>query len=249
MDPINQDNIASGFGFDWHVSEPDSCLYYNALESLVPFNFSSEESSWLSNAIHADVSNQVYRSPPMMQETLLESISADPCSFDTLENEQLRLCNICNNSVYICAIIKSPACLPDSTCEVLPDLSTGMNLQLSQNLTMTSLDVPNCGNEVSMNSHMEMCELLERTMIEPAQSARPSTTTTQKKSRRTKITNAARDVLESHFRTNPYPDKAEMSALHKATQLKSQVIKTWFSNARSRKARQYYDVGHSEGMS
>jgi hypothetical protein len=55
-------------------------------------------------------------------------------------------------------------------------------------------------------------------------------------SRRTKISKAAKSILEQFFSSNPYPDKYELRTLRSATKLKENAIRTWFSNSRSRKA-------------
>ncbi|KAH7069147.1 hypothetical protein BKA63DRAFT_102062 [Paraphoma chrysanthemicola] len=53
-------------------------------------------------------------------------------------------------------------------------------------------------------------------------------------SKRTRISKQAKDVLQTHFRTNPYPNKEETLSLSKATKLTLRTIKTWFTNTRSR---------------
>jgi uncharacterized CHY-type Zn-finger protein len=58
----------------------------------------------------------------------------------------------------------------------------------------------------------------------------------KKGSRRTKISKAAKSILEQFFSSNPYPDKSELGTLRSATKLKESAIRTWFSNSRSRKA-------------
>ncbi|KAH4217055.1 hypothetical protein HBI81_139760 [Parastagonospora nodorum] len=55
------------------------------------------------------------------------------------------------------------------------------------------------------------------------------------KSRRTRISKAAKKVLEEHFGANPYPNEFETSSLVRATHLTGRTIKDWFSNTRSRK--------------
>jgi hypothetical protein len=61
------------------------------------------------------------------------------------------------------------------------------------------------------------------------------TTTLALKSKRTRISKAAKKVLDEHFSSNPYPDEKETTYLEKATELSSRIIKTWFSNTRSRR--------------
>ncbi|KAH7088758.1 hypothetical protein FB567DRAFT_590881 [Paraphoma chrysanthemicola] len=53
-------------------------------------------------------------------------------------------------------------------------------------------------------------------------------------SKRTRISKHAKDVLQTHFRANPYPNKEETLSLSKATKLTGRTIKTWFTNTRSR---------------
>lgn len=53
-------------------------------------------------------------------------------------------------------------------------------------------------------------------------------------SKRTRISKQAKNVLQTHFRTNPYPNKEETLSLSKATKLTGRTIKTWFTNSRSR---------------
>lgn len=55
--------------------------------------------------------------------------------------------------------------------------------------------------------------------------------------RRTKISSAAKHILETQFDNNPYPDTDELAHLNKSTGLTMKSIKTWFCNIRSRKAR------------
>lgn len=57
----------------------------------------------------------------------------------------------------------------------------------------------------------------------------------KKGSRRTRISNVAKSILEQFFSSNPYPDKADLRTLRTATKLKENAIRTWFSNSRSRK--------------
>jgi hypothetical protein len=54
------------------------------------------------------------------------------------------------------------------------------------------------------------------------------------KLKRTRISKAAKKILDEHFRSNPYPREAETSTLMRATQLTSRTIKDWFTNTRSR---------------
>ena len=63
-----------------------------------------------------------------------------------------------------------------------------------------------------------------------------SVTFIKKGSRRTKISKAAKSILEQFFLSNPYPNKSELGTLRSATKLKESAIRTWFSNSRSRKA-------------
>lgn len=55
------------------------------------------------------------------------------------------------------------------------------------------------------------------------------------KSKRTKIPNKVRIVLDAHFNGNPYPTDGELIILSGKTGLLVAVIKRWFMNARSRK--------------
>lgn len=55
------------------------------------------------------------------------------------------------------------------------------------------------------------------------------------KSKRTRISKAAKKVLEEHFGSNPYPDEHQTSSLVRATQLTGRTIRDWFSNTRFRK--------------
>jgi hypothetical protein len=61
------------------------------------------------------------------------------------------------------------------------------------------------------------------------------TTILAPKSRRTRISKAAKKILDEHFSSNPYPDEKETSYLERATELSSRIIKTWYSNTRSRR--------------
>jgi hypothetical protein len=67
------------------------------------------------------------------------------------------------------------------------------------------------------------------------QSLGPPTPHLVSKSKRTRITKAAKKILNDHFLINPYPNDAETSTLSRTTQLTGRTIKTWFSNSRSRK--------------
>lgn len=67
------------------------------------------------------------------------------------------------------------------------------------------------------------------------QSSDPPTPHLVSKSKRTRITKAAKKILNDHFLINPYPNDAETSSLSRTTQLTGRTIKTWFSNSRSRK--------------
>jgi hypothetical protein len=60
-------------------------------------------------------------------------------------------------------------------------------------------------------------------------------TTLAPKSKRTRISKAAKKILDEYFSSNPYPDEKETFHLAKATDLGSRIIKTWFSNTRSRR--------------
>jgi hypothetical protein len=52
---------------------------------------------------------------------------------------------------------------------------------------------------------------------------------------RLSITNAAKQLLEEHFLTEPYPRIDAVSRLSAATGMSAKQIKTWFANSRSRK--------------
>jgi hypothetical protein len=52
---------------------------------------------------------------------------------------------------------------------------------------------------------------------------------------RTRISKAAKKILDEHFRSNPYPGEPETSTLMRATQLTSRTIRDWFTNTRSRR--------------
>jgi hypothetical protein len=56
------------------------------------------------------------------------------------------------------------------------------------------------------------------------------------KFRRTTITDKNKKALEDYFDLCPYPDKDTFCRLAQVTQLPTRAIKTWFANARSRKA-------------
>jgi hypothetical protein len=60
------------------------------------------------------------------------------------------------------------------------------------------------------------------------------TRATKTRSKRTRISDAATRLLQRQFHKNPYPDDREVSSLGLATKLKARVIKTWFSNTRTR---------------
>jgi hypothetical protein len=55
------------------------------------------------------------------------------------------------------------------------------------------------------------------------------------KSKRTRISKAARKILDDFFESNPYPGEAQTSSLMGKTQLTGRTIATWFSNTRARK--------------
>lgn len=75
---------------------------------------------------------------------------------------------------------------------------------------------------------LEIPDGADMTLQQPATAPAP-------KSKRTRISKAAKKVLDEHFKSNPYPDEKETSYLEKATELSGRIIKTWFSNTRSRR--------------
>jgi hypothetical protein len=85
--------------------------------------------------------------------------------------------------------------------------------------------------------------------LEPLLSEKPepqlALPTLAAKSRRTRISKAAKKVLEEHFGSNPYPNEHETSSLIRATQLTGRTIKDWFSNTRSRKKTTTREFDHN----
>ncbi|KAF2129212.1 hypothetical protein P153DRAFT_396509 [Dothidotthia symphoricarpi CBS 119687] len=62
----------------------------------------------------------------------------------------------------------------------------------------------------------------------------PSKPTKRRKAQRTKIPPSAKEVMEKEFVRNQYPSVDDLALLATATQLNIKIIRTWFSNARSR---------------
>lgn len=60
----------------------------------------------------------------------------------------------------------------------------------------------------------------------------------RKKKKRTRINDATKKMLNTHFSFNPYPTESETMDLARTTKLTAQIIKTWFTNRRSRPAAQ-----------
>ncbi|KAF7680798.1 hypothetical protein GT037_002449, partial [Alternaria burnsii] len=80
-------------------------------------------------------------------------------------------------------------------------------------------------------------DLSEESLPTRAYHQRPAkrSTSDKPKSKRTKISNEARVVLDAHFDNSAYPTDGELVLLSGKTGLPVSVIKTWFVNARARK--------------
>lgn len=61
-------------------------------------------------------------------------------------------------------------------------------------------------------------------------------TTEATRPKRARITEDIREILNAHFNSNPYPTGDELTLLYGKTGLSTQVVRNWFSNARSRKS-------------
>jgi hypothetical protein len=52
---------------------------------------------------------------------------------------------------------------------------------------------------------------------------------------RASISPTAQEILEDHFKRDPYPDQKNVDMLSAATALSAKQVRTWYANARSRK--------------
>jgi hypothetical protein len=194
------------------VQYPD----WSTLDVHDPYWNSTSDESWLLDAIQA--------------EHAISGIAESSLHME--ESPTYSHCMFCQQVSCCCASFDTFFAVTDiGKTDITAELPTAACTPCHDERLMGSAQ----GSSVVLQHTPDYTQSLQRT-DGPANSVRVA----RKKTGRTKISVAAKSILEQSFSSNPYPDRDELRTLRLTTQLKENTIRTWFSNSRSRKSGRYF---------
>ena len=98
---------------------------------------------------------------------------------------------------------------------------------------------PDLSDKLMLRSRPAKYSCIRPTAAGPKSSKRKRSTSTDPrptpKSKRTRISDASKSILNVHFRIDPYPSDEAVALLCRMTMLDARAIKNWFANTRSRR--------------